>query len=93
MHFSTGAGQAIAAHPAISVADSEDRAGAKGIWGCAHSGGAAAEPLLGGVASKPPRTSQWDAVDTSPDLKSQNVLKTFEMAIRNNRRTTRTELE
>jgi len=36
---------------------------------------------------------QWDAVDFSPDLWGQNVLKTFEMAIRHNRRTTRTELE
>ena len=36
----------------------------------------------------------WDAVDTSPDLRGQNVLKTFEMmAILHNRRTTRTELE
>jgi len=33
---------------------------------------------------------QWDAVDTSPDLVGQNVLKTFETAIRHNRRTTRT---
>jgi len=36
---------------------------------------------------------QWDAVDTGPDLGSQNVHETFEMAIRHNRRTTRTELE
>ena len=38
---------------------------------------------------------QWAVVDTGPDLGGggQNVLKTFEMAIRNNRRTTRTELE
>jgi len=36
---------------------------------------------------------QWDAVDTSPDLGSKTVLKTFEMAIRHNRRTTRTELQ
>jgi len=36
---------------------------------------------------------QWDAVDTSPDLGGQNVFKTFEMAIRHNRWTTRTELE
>jgi len=36
---------------------------------------------------------QWDAVDTSPDLGGQNVLKTFEMAIRHYRRTTWTELE
>jgi len=35
---------------------------------------------------------QWDAVDTSPDLWGQNVLKTFEMAIRHNRLTRRTEL-
>jgi len=34
-----------------------------------------------------------DAVDTSPYLGGQNVLKTFEMAIRHNRRTTRPELE
>jgi len=36
---------------------------------------------------------QWDAVDTSPDLESQNVIKTFEMAIRHDRRTIRTKLE
>ena len=36
---------------------------------------------------------QWDAVDTNPDLEGQNVIKSFEMAIRHNRRTTRTELE
>jgi len=36
---------------------------------------------------------QWDAVDTSPGLGGQNVFKTFEMAIRHNRWTTRTELE
>jgi len=36
---------------------------------------------------------QWDAVDNSPDLVSQNVLKTFERAIGHNRWTTRTELE
>ena len=38
---------------------------------------------------------QWDAVDTGPDLGggSQNVLKTFEMAIRHNSRTTRSKLE
>ena len=36
---------------------------------------------------------QWDAVDTSPNLDSQNVIKTFEMAIRHDRRTIRTELE
>jgi len=36
---------------------------------------------------------QWDVVDTSPDLGGQNVLETFEMAIRHNRRTARTELE
>ena len=35
----------------------------------------------------------WDAVDTSPDLGGQNVLKTIEMAIRHNRRPTRRELE
>ena len=35
----------------------------------------------------------WNAVDTSPDLGGQNVLKTFEMAIRHKRQTTRTELE
>jgi len=45
-------------------------------------------------SSRPPRMFHWDAVDTSPDLRGQNVLKTFEMmAIRHNRRTTRTELE
>jgi len=32
---------------------------------------------------------QWDAVDASPDLGGQNVLKTFEMAIPRKRRTTR----
>jgi len=36
---------------------------------------------------------QWDAVDTSPDLGGKNVLDTLQMAIRHNRRTTRTELE
>jgi len=36
---------------------------------------------------------QWDAVDTSPDLGGHNVLETFEMAIRRNRRTTRSEFE
>ena len=35
----------------------------------------------------------WGAVDTSPDLGGQNVLKTIEMAIRHNRRPTRRELE
>jgi len=44
-------------------------------------------------SSKPPGMFQWDAVDTGPDSGGQNVLKTFEMAIRHNRRTTRTELE
>jgi len=34
-----------------------------------------------------------DAVDTSPDFGGRNVLKTFEMAIRHNWRTTGTELE
>jgi len=32
-------------------------------------------------SSKHARMFQWDAVDTSPDLAGQNVLKTFEMAI------------
>ena len=41
----------------------------------------------------PPRMFQWDAVDTGPDLRGQNVLKTVEMAIRRNRRATRTELQ
>jgi len=38
---------------------------------------------------------QWDAVDTttSPDLGGQDVVKTFEIAIRYNTRTTRMELE
>jgi len=36
---------------------------------------------------------QWDAVDTNPDLGVQTILKTFELAIEHNRRTTRTELE
>jgi len=36
---------------------------------------------------------QWDARDTSPHQWVQNVLETFEIAIRHNRRTTRTELE
>jgi len=37
---------------------------------------------------------QWDAVDTSLDWGGgQNVLKTFEIAIQHNRRTTRTELQ
>jgi len=35
---------------------------------------------------------QWDAVDTSPDQGDQNVLKTVQMAIRHDMRTTRTEL-
>ena len=35
----------------------------------------------------------WDAVDTSRDLWGQNVLETFEMAIRHKQRSTRTELE
>jgi len=35
---------------------------------------------------------QSDAVVTSPDLGGQNVFKTFKMAIRQNRRTTSTEL-
>ena len=39
------------------------------------------------------RMFQWDAVNTSPDLGGQNVLKTFEMAIHHNRLMTRTELE
>ena len=36
---------------------------------------------------------QWDARDTSPHQWVQNVLETFEIAIRHNRRTRRTELE
>ena len=40
-----------------------------------------------------PSLPQWDAVDTGPDLRCQNVLTTFETAIRHNRRTTQTELE
>jgi len=36
---------------------------------------------------------QWDAVNTSPDLGDQNVLKTCEMAIHHNRLMTWTELE
>ena len=36
---------------------------------------------------------QWDAIDTSSYLGGQDVLKTSEIAIRHNRRTTRTELE
>jgi len=32
---------------------------------------------------------QWDAVDTSPDLVGQNVLKTFKMAIQHNRQISR----
>ena len=39
------------------------------------------------------RRGVWDAVDTSLDFGSQNVLKTFEMAIRHNKRPTRTKLE
>ena len=35
----------------------------------------------------------WDAVDASPKLGGKNVLKTFAMAIRHNKRPTRTELE
>ena len=47
-----------------------------------------------GKSSKPPRMFRWDAVDTWPDLGGgQNVIRTFEMAIWHNRRTTRTELE
>jgi len=44
-------------------------------------------------SSKRPKMFQWDAVDTSPDLAGQNVLKTSEMAIPHDRQTTRTELE
>jgi len=44
-------------------------------------------------SSKHPGMFQWDSVDTSPDLAGQNVRKTFEMAGRHSRRTTRTELE
>jgi len=44
-------------------------------------------------SSKPPTTFQWDAVDTSPDIWGQNVLRTVEMAIRHKRRTTRTASE
>ena len=45
-------------------------------------------------SSKPARIFQWDAVDASPDIWDQNVpQKTFEMVIRHNGRTTRTELE
>ena len=36
------------------------------------------------IIKKPPRMFQWDAVYTSPDFGGQNVLKTFEMAIRHN---------
>jgi len=43
--------------------------------------------------SKPPRMFQWDAVDTSPDLGGHSVVEPFEMAVRHNRRTTRTEIE
>ena len=39
-----------------------------------------------------PSMFQRDADDTSPDLRALHVLKTFEMAIRRKRRTTRTEL-
>ena len=35
----------------------------------------------------------WDAVDTSRDLRGQNVKKTSQMPIQYNRRTARTELE
>jgi len=42
---------------------------------------------------KPPEMFQWDVVDTSPDLRGKNVLKTFEVAIRHDRRATRSELE
>jgi len=34
----------------------------------------------------------WDAVDTSPDLAGQNVVKTFEMAIQRNTRTKETKI-
>jgi len=44
-------------------------------------------------SSKPPRIFQWDAIDASADLWDQNVLRTFEMAIRHKRRATGTELE
>jgi len=40
--------------------------------------------VLGGV---------WGVIDTSPDFGGQNVLKTFEIAIRLNERPTRTGLE
>jgi len=36
---------------------------------------------------------QWDASDATFDLGGQNVLRTFEMAIRHYRRTTRTGLQ
>ena len=36
---------------------------------------------------------QWDAVGISSGLWGQSVLETFEMAIRRNRRKTRTQLE
>jgi len=36
---------------------------------------------------------QWDAADTGPNLGGQNVLKTFEMATRHDRRTPKTELD
>jgi len=47
------------------------------------------------LSLKPARIFQWDVVDrpTSPDSGDQNVLKTFEMAIRHNRLTTRMEIE
>ena len=35
-------------------------------------------------SAKLSRMFQWDAVDTSPDVGRQNVLKTVEMAIRHN---------
>jgi len=36
---------------------------------------------------------QWDAVDSSPDLGAQSVLKIFELAVRYNRQTARAELQ
>jgi len=36
---------------------------------------------------------QWDAVDSSPELGGQSVLKIFELAVRYNRQTARAELQ
>ena len=69
----------------LPVANTEDHAGGRGPGGYSPAGGPG-QSLRWEIWH--PSMFQWDAVDTSPDLGGQNVLKTFEMAIRHNRRTT-----